>query len=102
MKNKVKKESDGATRASVKKEMAKPRMAKSAREAEANLVAARIAHPTPAVSAMASARQNVTRTAKVGKEGIAGSVLCPKNLSHYRGSSQDLGTLREQNLSERP
>jgi hypothetical protein len=43
MKNKVKKELDGATRASVKKEMAKPRMAKSAREAEVNLVAARIA-----------------------------------------------------------
>ncbi len=43
MKNKVKKELDGATRASVKKEMAKPRMAKSARKAEVNLVAARIA-----------------------------------------------------------
>jgi hypothetical protein len=43
MKNKVKQESDGATRASVKKEMAKPRMAKSAREAEMKLVAARIA-----------------------------------------------------------
>jgi hypothetical protein len=42
MKNKVKKEFDGATRASVKKEMAKPRMAKSAREAEMNLVAARV------------------------------------------------------------
>ncbi len=43
MKNKVKKEFDGAIRASVKKEMAKPRMAKSAREAEMKLVAARIA-----------------------------------------------------------
>jgi hypothetical protein len=43
MKNKVKQEADGATRASVKKEMAKPRMAKSAREAEMKLVAARIA-----------------------------------------------------------
>jgi len=43
MKNKVKKEFDRATRVSVKKEMAKPRMAKSAREAEVNLVAARIA-----------------------------------------------------------
>ena len=43
MKNKVKKEFDGAIRASVKKEMAKPRMAKSAREAEVNLVAARVA-----------------------------------------------------------
>jgi hypothetical protein len=43
MKNKVKKKFDGATRASVKKEMAKPRMAKSAREAEVNLVAARAA-----------------------------------------------------------
>jgi hypothetical protein len=43
MKNKVKKEFDGAIRASIKKEMAKPPMAKSAREAEANLVAARIA-----------------------------------------------------------
>jgi hypothetical protein len=43
MKNKVKKEFDEATRAIVKKEMAKPRMAKSAREAELNLVAARVA-----------------------------------------------------------
>jgi hypothetical protein len=43
MKNKIKKELDGATRASVKKEMAMPRMAKSAREAKVNLVAARIA-----------------------------------------------------------
>ena len=43
MKNKVKQESDGATRASVKKEMAKPRVAKSAREAEMKLAAARIA-----------------------------------------------------------
>jgi hypothetical protein len=43
MKNKVKKESDRAARASVKKEMAKPRMAKSAREAKLNLAAARIA-----------------------------------------------------------
>jgi hypothetical protein len=43
MKNKLKKEFEGATRASIKKEMAKPRMAKSAREAELNLIAARIA-----------------------------------------------------------
>jgi hypothetical protein len=43
MKKKAKKEFGGATRASVKKEMAKPRMAKSAREAEMNLAAARIA-----------------------------------------------------------
>lgn len=43
MKRKYKKESDEATQASVKKEMAKPRMAKSAREAEVNLAAARIA-----------------------------------------------------------
>jgi hypothetical protein len=43
MKRKFKKEFDEATRASVKKEMAKPRMAKSAREAEVNLVAARVA-----------------------------------------------------------
>lgn len=43
MKKKDKQESDGATRASVKKEMAKPRMAKSAREAEMKSVAARIA-----------------------------------------------------------
>jgi len=42
MKKKAKEEFDGATRASVKKEMAKPRMAKSAREAEINLAAARI------------------------------------------------------------
>ena len=37
-----KKESDNATRASIKKEMAKPRMAKSAREAELNLDAERV------------------------------------------------------------
>jgi hypothetical protein len=43
MKRKYKKESDEATQPSVKKEMAKPRMAKSAREAEVNLAAARIA-----------------------------------------------------------
>jgi hypothetical protein len=43
VKNKVKKTFDGTTRASVRKEMAKPRMAKSAREAEANLMAARVA-----------------------------------------------------------
>jgi hypothetical protein len=42
MKKKAKEEFDGATRASVKKEMAKPRMAKSAREAEINLAAKRI------------------------------------------------------------
>ena len=43
MKKKAKKEFDEATRASVKKEMAKPRMAKSARERQINLAAARIA-----------------------------------------------------------
>jgi len=37
-----KKESNIATRASIKKEMAKPRMAKSAREAELNLDAERV------------------------------------------------------------
>jgi hypothetical protein len=42
MKNKIKKEFDGVTRARVKNEMAKPRMAKSARDAEMKLVAARI------------------------------------------------------------
>jgi hypothetical protein len=42
MKSKIKKEFDGAIRASVKKEMAKPRMTKSAREAEVHLVAARV------------------------------------------------------------
>ena len=36
------KESDGATRASIKKEMAKPRMAKSVRTAELNLDAERV------------------------------------------------------------
>jgi hypothetical protein len=41
MKKKAKKELDKATRASVKKEMAKPRMAKSARAGEINLAAAR-------------------------------------------------------------
>jgi hypothetical protein len=39
---KIKKKSDNATRASVKKEMAKPRMARSARIAELNLDTARI------------------------------------------------------------
>ena len=43
MKKKAKKEFGEATRASVKKEMAKPRMSKSAREGEINLAAARIA-----------------------------------------------------------
>jgi hypothetical protein len=37
MKKKTKKDIDEATRASVKKEMAKPRMAKSAREGELSL-----------------------------------------------------------------
>ena len=37
-----KKESDNATRASIKKEMAKPRMTKSARKAELNLDAERV------------------------------------------------------------
>jgi hypothetical protein len=37
MKKKGKKDLDKATRASVKKEMAKPRMAKSVREAKINL-----------------------------------------------------------------
>jgi hypothetical protein len=43
MESKIKKEFDGATRASVIKEMAKPRMTKSVREAEMKLVLARIA-----------------------------------------------------------
>jgi hypothetical protein len=43
MKKKGKKRFAEATRASVKKEMAKPRMAKSAREAEINPAVARIA-----------------------------------------------------------
>jgi hypothetical protein len=43
MTNKTKKEFGAATRASVKKEMAKPRMAKSARESVINLAAERIA-----------------------------------------------------------
>jgi hypothetical protein len=42
MKKKAKKAFDEATRASVKKEMAKPRMAKSARAGEINLAAARV------------------------------------------------------------
>jgi hypothetical protein len=41
MKRKAKKELGEMTRASVKKEMAKPRMAKSAREEEANRIDAR-------------------------------------------------------------
>ena len=47
MKKKAKKESDEATLASVKSEMAKPRIANSAREAEMNLFAARIAPNKP-------------------------------------------------------
>jgi hypothetical protein len=39
MKKKAKKETREATRASAKKEMAKPRMSKSAREGELNRVA---------------------------------------------------------------
>ena len=42
MKKKTKKEFGEATRASVKKEMAKPRMAKSARESEMNLATQRL------------------------------------------------------------
>jgi hypothetical protein len=47
MKKKVKKELGEATRARVKKEMAKPRMAKSARESEMNLVAVRLVPGKP-------------------------------------------------------
>ena len=47
MKKKVKKEFGEATRASVKKEMAKPRMAKSARESEMNLAAMRLVPGKP-------------------------------------------------------
>jgi hypothetical protein len=47
MKNKAKKEFDERTRASVKKEMAKPRMAKSAREGEIHPLVARIAPCKP-------------------------------------------------------
>jgi hypothetical protein len=43
MKKKPKKESGALIRASVTKEMAKPRMAQSAREVETNLAAARMA-----------------------------------------------------------
>jgi hypothetical protein len=43
MKKKIKKEFGEATRASVKKEMAKPRMSKSVREEETNRANARIA-----------------------------------------------------------
>jgi hypothetical protein len=43
MKKKTKKESGEATRASVTREMAKPRMAKSAREGEKFMAAARTA-----------------------------------------------------------
>jgi len=47
MKKKGKKGLDAATRASVKKEMAEPRMSKSAREGEIKLAAARIAPSKP-------------------------------------------------------
>jgi hypothetical protein len=47
MKKKAKKDFGGATRASVTKEMAKPRMAKSAREGEIKLAAARLAPGKP-------------------------------------------------------
>jgi hypothetical protein len=43
MKKKAKKAFGEATRASVKKEMAKPRMSKSAREGEINLTSRRMA-----------------------------------------------------------
>jgi hypothetical protein len=47
MKKKVKKEFGEATRASVKKEMAKPRMAKSAREGEMKLTVVRLVPGKP-------------------------------------------------------
>jgi len=47
MKKKAKKDSGEATRASVKKEMAKPRMSKSARERKINPPAARSAPGKP-------------------------------------------------------
>ncbi len=47
MKKKTKKEFGAATHASVKKEMAKPRMAKSVREGEISLGAGRIAPSKP-------------------------------------------------------
>ena len=47
MKKKVRKEFGEATRASVKKEMAKPRMAKSARESEMSLTAVRLVPGKP-------------------------------------------------------
>ena len=47
MKKKVRKEFGEATRASVKKEMAKPRMAKSARESEMKLTVVRLVPSKP-------------------------------------------------------
>jgi hypothetical protein len=47
MKKKVRKEFGEAIRASVKKEMAKPRMAKSARESEMNLAPVRLVPGKP-------------------------------------------------------
>jgi hypothetical protein len=47
MKKKVKKEFGEATRASVKKEMAKPRMAESARESEMKLTVVRLVPSKP-------------------------------------------------------
>ena len=47
MKKKVRKEFGEVTRATVKKEMAKPRMAKSARESEMNVAAVRLVPGKP-------------------------------------------------------
>jgi len=52
-KKKTKKESDEATRAGVQEEMAKPRMAKSAREEVLKRSAGRITPPKPAKAAVA-------------------------------------------------
>jgi hypothetical protein len=47
MKKKTKKESNETTRASVTREMAKPRMTKSAREGGKNIAAAQVAPSKP-------------------------------------------------------
>ena len=74
MKKKGKKDLDKATRASVKKEMAKPRMAKSARLAELNL--------------------DLTRTSEEPRVTMPGSVHkqdCPVSTSKPAGKGTDWG-----------
>jgi hypothetical protein len=75
LKNKHKKELGTATRASVQKEMAKPRMAKSARIAQLNLDTARIPEPPSTTmpgtvdKIIPSPRPSRPEEAQIGVEG---------------------------------